>query len=77
MREGRTMQREPERLDVVAPIVDAPEAGLVAGQVGTVVEPLDALTVRVAFATDEGEPYAVAPLRKMKLLVLRYARVAA
>ena len=71
------MHREPERLDVVALIVDAPAAGLVAGQVGTVVEPLDAATVLVAFATDDGEAYAVAPLAKTKLLVLRYAPVAA
>ena len=49
------MHRAPARLDVVAPIVDAPAAGLVAGQVGTVVEPLDAATVLVAFATDPGD----------------------
>jgi hypothetical protein len=71
------MHREPERLDVVALIVDAPAAGLVAGQVGTVVEPLDAATVLVAFATDDGEAYAVTPLAKTKLLVLRSAPVAA
>ena len=71
------MRREPKRLDVVALVADAPEAGLVAGQVGTVVEPLAAATVLVEFATDEGEPYAVAPLAKSKLLVLRYHPVAA
>ena len=71
------MHRAPERLDVVALIVDAPAAGVVAGQVGTVVEPLDAATVLVAFATDEGEAYAVAPLAKSKRLVLRYTPVAA
>ena len=71
------MHREPELLDVVALIVDAPESGLVAGQVGTVVEALDGETVLVEFATDAGEPYAVAPLAKTKLLVLRYAPVAA
>ena len=71
------MHRAPERLDVVALIVDAPAAGLVARQVGTVVEPLDGRTVLVAFATDDGEAYAVAPLTKTKRLVLRYAPVAA
>ena len=71
------MRREPELLDVVALLADAPEAGLVAGQVGSLVEPLDAATVLVEFATDKGEPYAVAPLAKTKLLVLRYAPVVA
>ncbi len=71
------MRREPELLEVVALTTDAPESGLVAGQVGTVVEALDADTVLVEFVTDEGEPYAVAALPKRRLLVLRYQPVAA
>ena len=58
-------------LATVALLADVPAAGLVAGHVGTVVEALDAATVLVEFATDEGEPYAVAPLARTKLLVLR------
>jgi hypothetical protein len=38
---------------------------------------LDADTVLVEFATDEGEPYAVSVLPKRRLLVLRYEPVAA
>ena len=71
------MRREPELLDVVALTTDAPESGLVAGQVGTVVEALDADTVLVEFATNDGEPYAVAALPKRRLLVRRYQPVAA
>ena len=71
------MRREPELLDVVALTAGAPESGLVAGQVGTVVEALDTDTVLVEFATDAGEPYAVTALPKRRLLVLRYEPVAA
>lgn len=68
---------DPPMLATVALLADVPAAGLVAGHVGTVVEPLDGETVLVEFATDDGEAYAVAPLAKTKLLVLRYAPVAA
>jgi len=69
------VRHEPQLLDVVALLTDAPEADLVAGHVGTVVEALDANTVLVEFATDEGEPYAVAALPKRRLLILRYEPV--
>ena len=59
-------------LATVALLADVPKAGLVAGHVGTVVEPLDGETVLVEFATDDGDAYAVAALAKTKLLLLRY-----
>jgi len=65
--------RDAPMLATVALLEDVPAAGLVAGHVGTVVEALDAATVVVEFATDDGEAYAVAALAKTKLLVLRYA----
>ena len=69
--------RDAPMLATVALLADVPAAGLVAGHVGTVVEALDAETVLVEFATDDGAAYAVAPLPKDRLLVLRYAPVAA
>ncbi len=63
--------RDAAMLATVALLADVPAAGLVAGQVGTVVEPLDGETVLVEFATDDGEAYAVAALPKDRLLVLR------
>ena len=51
----------PSDLDVVALLVDRPRQGLARGQVGTVVEPLDDVTVLVEFSDDEGRAYALAP----------------
>ncbi|TVQ38501.1 MAG: DUF4926 domain-containing protein [Geminicoccaceae bacterium] len=66
------MPKTPELLDVVALTEDTPDQTLVAGQVGTVVELLDDTTTLVEFTTDNGEPYALAPFPKTKLLVLQY-----
>ena len=51
--------------------------GLAPGQVGTVVEVLDAETFLVEFSDDEGRAYALTPCRGPQLLVLRYAPEAA
>lgn len=59
-------------LDVVALLRDVPDRGLGRGQVGTVVERLDATTVEVEFSDDDGLCYALAPLPESALLPLRY-----
>jgi len=45
-------------LDVVALTEDLPEAGLIAGQVGTVVEKLADEVFEVEFCDDQGRTYA-------------------
>ena len=62
-------------LDVVALVVDLPEKMLVKGQVGTVVENLAPGVFEVEFSDDEGQTYAMLPLRTEQLLVLHYAPV--
>lgn len=64
-------------LDVVALLADRPAAGLARGQVGTVVEELDASTVLVEFSDDDGRAYAVEPYPRAELLVLHYVPEAA
>jgi len=64
-------------LDVVALLTDRPAAGLARGQVGTVVEELDAQTVLVEFGGDDGRAYAVEPCSRAELLVLHYMPEAA
>jgi hypothetical protein len=64
-------------LDVVALLTDRPAEGLARGQVGTVVESLDANTVVVEFSDDAGRAYAVAPCPVSELLVLHYVPQAA
>lgn len=63
--------REPAQLDVVALLADRPDASLRRGQVGTVVERLDAETVLVEFSDDEGRAFAIEPVPTAGLLVLR------
>lgn len=60
-------------LDVVATLQDFPEQQLVKGQVGTVVEALDADHVLVEFADVSGVAYAVAPLPAGQLMELKHA----
>lgn len=62
----------PSVLDVVALLTDKPEAQLLRGQVGTVVDQLEQNVVLVEFSDDEGRAYAVAPCAGQELLVLRY-----
>jgi hypothetical protein len=64
-------------LGVIALLSDRSAEGLARGQVGTVVEALDAATVLVEFSDDEGRAYAIAPLPRAELLVLHYVPEAA
>jgi Domain of unknown function (DUF4926) len=73
----RAKSRAPSALDVVALLTDLPAKGLARGQVGTIVEQLDANTLLVEFSDDEGRAYAVAPCSRADLLVLRYVPKAA
>jgi hypothetical protein len=67
----------PALLDVVALLADLPTASLKRGQVGTVVEVLDAANALVEFADDDGRAYAIAPCAVPDLLVLHYVPRAA
>jgi hypothetical protein len=64
-------------LDTVALLSDLPAAGLVRGQVGTVVETLDYKTVLVEFSDDDGRAYAIVPCSPENLLILYYVPEAA
>jgi hypothetical protein len=64
-------------LSAVALLRDLPQHGLVRGQVGTVVEPLDEATALVEFSDDKGQGYAIAPCPRDALLVLRTTPLAA
>lgn len=64
-------------LDVVALLEDHPEAGLVAGQVGTIVEQLADAVFEVEFSDEEGRTYAEIALPAGQLIALRYSPVAA
>ena len=74
---SKTANKAPALLDVVALLTDFPEKSLAAGQVGTVVELLDAANLLVEFSDDEGRAYAIAPLQSSQLLVLHYIPEAA
>jgi Domain of unknown function (DUF4926) len=65
-------KKPPELLDVVALLRDISEKSLATGQVGTVVEILDAANMLVEFSDDEGRPYAIASVQQSQLLVLHY-----
>jgi hypothetical protein len=62
----------PSILDVVALLTDVPAQRLARGQVGTVVEQLDAETFLVEFSDEEGRAYAITPCPRSELLVLHY-----
>ena len=72
-----TKNEAPSVLDVVALLTDLPAQRLARGQVGTVVEQLDAGTSLVEFSDQQGRAYAVAPCPRATLLVLRYVPQAA
>jgi len=59
-------------LDTVALLSDLRAAGLSRGQVGTVVDLLDATTALVEFSDDDGRAYAIVPCPRAELLVLHY-----
>jgi Domain of unknown function (DUF4926) len=64
-------------LATVALLRDLPQHGLIRGQVGTVVEPLDEMTALVEFSDDMGHAYGIVPCPRDALLVLRTAPLAA
>jgi hypothetical protein len=64
-------------LDVVALLHDIPEAGLVQGQVGTVVEKLGGSACEVEFSGDDGKAYAMLAIKEDYLMVLHYSRIEA
>lgn len=71
------MKEEIKELDVVALLRDHPEKGLVAGQVGTVVEKLDSEVFEVEFNDDEGRTYAIGAFDRDSIIALHYHPVAA
>jgi Domain of unknown function (DUF4926) len=62
----------PPLLWAVALLTDIQEQQLTRGQVGTVVEQLDKDTLLVEFSDEQGLAYAIAPCRRIDLLVLHY-----
>lgn len=66
------MKPEIQVLDVVALTEDIADRGLLRGQVGTVVESLDAGVFEVEFVDNDGKTYAMLPLKPTQLLVLHY-----
>lgn len=66
-----------KELDVVALLRDLPVAGLVQGQVGTVVETLGQSAYEVEFCGDDGKAYAILAIKEDDLMVLHYSRVEA
>jgi hypothetical protein len=59
-------------LDTVAVLEDQPAKGLVAGQVGAIVEVLGADVFEVEFCDSEGRTQTFAELRRSDFLILRY-----
>lgn len=60
-------------LTTVALVVDVPEENLTRGQIGTVVEHLEAegeTAELVEFADADGQAYAIVPLKPQQLLIL-------
>jgi len=69
--------REHDVLGAVALLHDLPQHRLVRGQVGTIVDALDDVTLLVEFSDDEGRAYAIVACPRDALLVLRTAPLAA
>jgi hypothetical protein len=72
MAEKGTGGSSPSLLDVVALLTDLSSQKLARGQVGTIVEQLDADTFLVEFSDEEGRGYALASCPRSDLLVLHY-----
>jgi hypothetical protein len=60
-------------LDVVALTEPLPQFGLLAGQVGTVVEVLAADAFEVEFSDDAGKTYAQVPVKRGQVLPLHFS----
>ena len=71
------MSSKIKELDVVALVRDIPEAKLVRGQVGTVVETLGESSYEVEFCGDDGRAYAMLGIKGKDLMVLHYSRIEA
>jgi len=71
------MQPRPKLHDTIALLQAQAEAKLARGQVGTVVEELDADHLLVEFSDEEGRAYAITPIRVTNTLVLHYQPEAA
>lgn len=69
------MKRPLKVLDVVALLEDRPDVGLVAGQVGTIVEQLADAVFEVEFSDEEGRTYAEIALPESRLVALRCSTV--
>ena len=69
--------QEPQLFAVVALRVGIPELGLVAGQVGTLVEALEPGVYEVEFSDQDGRTYATAALSVDDVMVLHYEPTAA
>ena len=69
--------REIQLFDTVALLRDAPELGLLKGQVGAVVLEHDAGAVEVEFVDSDGRTYAMGPFDRKDLLRLAYEQQAA
>jgi hypothetical protein len=76
-RVSKISKKTPYLLYVVALLEDVPEKSLASGQVGTVVEVLDAANLLVEFSDEEGRPYAITSVPQTQLLVLHYVPEAA
>lgn len=66
-----------KQLDTVALTEDIPARGLLRGQVGTVVETLAEDVFEVEFSDNEGQSYAMLPLRGDQLMVLHHELLSA
>lgn len=64
------MKRKIGMLDVVALLVDLPEAGLINGEMGTVVEILAPNVYEVEFADKQGQTYAELAVDGANLMLL-------
>ncbi len=58
--------------DIVAALQDFPERNVIKGQVGTVIEKLDASNVLVEFVDTAGVTYAISPIPVTLLLELKH-----
>ena len=71
------MKEKIQLLEVVALLEDLSDRGLIAGQVGTVVEILDDGVFEVEFCDNEGRTYDQTALCSDQLMVLHYSPIAA
>ncbi|WP_207162015.1 DUF4926 domain-containing protein [Thiocapsa imhoffii] len=71
------MSNKIKELDVVASLRDLPEARLVKGQVGTIVEMLGDSAYEVEFCGDDGRAYAMLGIKEEDLMLLHYSKVEA